>query len=198
MTGTPTLVGSNLVEYTPTYPSLTGNITTKSVTLTPVISEDIYENKFATDDKVITETSATVADGKVTQSGIVSGEEGNFTFAYTVTVPKADLASAATKSYAPTNTSENGTGKDNYTFTWNNASVEIKTNAATSMAVTTDPTDISYQKYYGDSISLDGMVVTITYGNGSTHEFTYGSAEWNNEGLTVAIEDGGDFSKLVR
>ena len=65
------------------------------------------------------------------------------------------------------------------------------------MAVTTDPTDISYQKYYGDSISLDGMVVTITYGNGSTHEFTYGSAEWNNEGLTVAIEDGGDFSKLV-
>lgn len=197
LTGTPTLVGSNLVEYTPTYPSLTGNITTKSVTLTPVISEDIYENKFATDDKVITETSATVADGKVTQSGIVSGEEGNFTFAYTATVPKADLASAATKSYAPTNTSENGTGKDNYTFTWNNASVEIKTNAATSMAVTTDPTDISYQKYYGDSISLDGMVVTITYGNGSTHEFTYGSAEWNNEGLTVAIEDGGDFSKLV-
>ena len=197
LTGTPTLVGSNLVEYTPTYPSLTGNITTKSVTLTPVISEDIYENKFATDDKVITETSATVADGKVTQSGIVSGEEGNFTFAYTVTVPKADLASAATKSYAPTNTSENGTGKDNYTFTWNNASVEIKTNAATSMAVTTDPTDISYQKYYGDSISLDGMVVTITYGNGSTHEFTYGSAEWDNEGLTVAIEDGGDFSKLV-
>ena len=197
LTGTPTLVGSNLVEYNPTYPTLTGNITTKSVTLTPVISEDIYENKFATDDKVITETSATVADGKVTQSGIVSGEEGNFTFAYTVTVPKADLASAATKSYAPTNTSENGTGKDNYTFTWNNASVEIKTNAATSMAVTTDPTDISYQKYYGDSISLDGMVVTITYGNGSTHEFTYGSAEWNNEGLTVAIEDGGDFSKLV-
>lgn len=197
LTGTPTLVGSNLVEYNPTYPTLTGNITTKSVTLTPVISEDIYENKFATDDKVITETSATVADGKVTQSGIVSGEEGNFTFAYTVTVPKADLASAATKSYAPTNTSENGTGKDNYTFTWNNASVEIKTNAATSMAVTTDPTDILYQKYYGDSISLDGMVVTITYGNDSTHEFTYGSAEWNNEGLTVAIEDGGDFSKLV-
>lgn len=197
LTGTPTLVGSNLVEYTPTYPSLTGNITTKSVTLTPVISEDIYENKFATDDKVITETSATVADGKVTQSGIVSGEEGNFTFAYTVTVPKADLASAATKSYAPTNTSENGTGKDNYTFTWNNASVEIKTNAATSMAVTTDPTDISNQKYYGDSISLDGMVVTITYGNGSTHEFTYGSTEWNNEGFTVAIEDGGNFSKLV-
>ena len=197
LTGTPTLVGSNLDEYTPTYPSLTGNITTKSVTLTPVISEDIYENKFATDDKVITETSAKVADGKVIQSGIVSGEEGNFTFAYTVTVPKADLASAATKSYAPTNTSENGTGKGNYTFTWNDASVEIKSNAAASMAVTTDPTDISNQKYYGDSISLDGMVVTITYGNGSTHEFTYGSAEWNNEGLTVAIEDGGDFSKLV-
>lgn len=197
LTGTPTLVGSNLDEYTPTYPSLTGNITTKSVTLIPVISEDIYENKFATDDKVITETSAKVADGKVTQSGIVSGEEGNFTFAYTVTVPKADLASAATKSYAPSNTSENGTGKDNYTFTWNNASVEIKTNAATRMAVTTDPTDISHQKYYGDSISLDGMVVTITYGNGSTHDFTYGSTEWDNEGFTVAIEDGGDFSKLV-
>lgn len=197
LTGTPTLVGSNLVEYTPTYPSLTGNITTKSVTLTPVISEDIYENKFATDDKVITETGATVENGKVTQSGIVSGEEGNFTFEYTVTVPKADLANAATKSYAPTNTSENGTGKDNYTFTWNDASVEIKTNAATSMEVTTDPTDISNQKYYGDSISLDGMVVTITYGNGSTHEFTYGSTEWNNEGFTVAIEDGGNFSKLV-
>lgn len=197
LTGTPTLVGSNLDEYTPTYPSLTGNITTKSVTLTPVISEDIYENKFATDDKVITETGATVENSKVTQSGIVSGEEGNFTFAYTVTVQKADLASAATKSYVPTNTSENGTGKDNYTFTWNDASVEIKTNAATSMEVTTDPTDISNQKYYGDSISLDGMVVTITYGNGSTHEFTYGSTEWNNEGFTVAIEDGGNFSKLV-
>ncbi len=112
---------------------MTGNITTKSVTLTPVISEDIYENKFATDDKVITETGATVENSKVTQSGIVSGEEGNFTFAYTVTVPKADLANAATKSYAPTNTSENGTGKGNYTFTWNDASVEIKTNAATSM-----------------------------------------------------------------
>ena len=196
LTGTPTLVGSNLDEYTPTYPSLTGNITKKSVTLTPVI-EDIYENKFATDDKVITETGATVENSKVTQSGIVSGEEGNFTFAYTVTVPKADLASAATKSYVPTNTSENGTGKDNYTFTWNDASVEIKTNAATSMEVTTDPTDISNQKYYGDSISLDGMVVTITYGNGSTHEFTYGSTEWNNEGFTVAIEDGGNFSKLV-
>lgn len=196
LTGTPTLVGSNLDEYTPTYPSLTGNITKKSVTLTPVI-EDIYENKFATDDKVITVTDATVENSKVTQSGIVSGEEGNFTFAYTVTVPKADLASAATKSYVPTNTSENGTGKDNYTFTWNDASVEIKTNAATSMEVTTDPTDISNQKYYGDSISLDGMVVTITYGNGSTHEFTYGSTEWNNEGFTVAIEDGGDFSKLV-
>ena len=197
LTGTPTLVGSNLDEYTPTYPSLTGNITTKSVTLTPVISEDIYENKFATDDKVITETGAKVANGKVTQSGIVSGEEVNFTFEYTVTVPKADLANAATKSYVPTNTSENGTGKDNYTFTWNDASVEIKTNAATSMEVTTDPTDISNQKYYGDSISLDGMVVTITYGNGSTHEFTYGSTEWNNEGFTVAIEDGGNFSKLV-
>lgn len=197
LTGTPTLVGSNLDEYTPTYPSLTGNITTKSVTLTPVISEDIYENKFATDDKVITETGATVENSKVTQSGIVSGEEGNFTFAYTVTVPKADLANAATKSYAPTNTSENGTGKGNYTFTWNDASVEIKTNAATSMEVTTDPSDISTQKYYGDSISLDGMVVTITYGNGSTHEFTYGSTEWNNEGFTVAIEDGGNFSKLV-
>ena len=197
LTGTPTLVGSNLDEYTPTYPSLTGNITTKSVTLTPVISEDIYENKFATDDKVITETGATVENSKVTQSGIVSGEEGNFTFAYTVTVPKVDLANAATKSYAPTNTSENGTGKGNYTFTWNDASVEIKTNAATSMEVTTDPSDISTQKYYGDSISLDGMVVTITYGNGSTHEFTYGSTEWNNEGFTVAIEDGGNFSKLV-
>lgn len=197
LTGTPTLVGSNLDEYTPTYPSLTGNITTKSVTLTPVISEDIYENKFATDDKVITETGATVENSKVTQSGIVSGEEGNFTFAYTVTVPKADLANAATKSYAPTNTSENGTGKGNYTFTWNDASVEIKTNAATSMEVTTNPSDISTQKYYGDSISLDGMVVTITYGNGSTHEFTYGSTEWNNEGFTVAIEDGGNFSKLV-
>lgn len=197
LTGTPTLVGSNLDEYTPTYPSLTGNITTKSVTLTPLISEDIYENKFATDDKVITETGATVENSKVTQSGIVSGEEGNFTFAYTVTVPKADLANAATKSYAPTNTSENGTGKGNYTFTWNDASVEIKTNAATSMEVTTDPSDISTQKYYGDSISLDGMVVTITYGNGSTHEFTYGSTEWNNEGFTVAIEDGGNFSKLV-
>ncbi len=88
LTGTPTLVGSNLDEYTPTYPSLTGNITTKSVTLTPVISEDIYENKFATDDKVITETGATVENSKVTQSGIVSGEEGNFTFAYTVTVQR--------------------------------------------------------------------------------------------------------------
>lgn len=197
LTGTPTLVGSNLVEYNPTYPTLTGNISKKSVILTPVIYEDIYENKFATDNKVITETSAKVADGKVIQSGIVSGEEGNFTFAYTVTVPKADLASAATKSYAPSNTSENGTGKDNYTFTWNNASVEIKTNAATSMAVTTDPTDISNQKYYGDSISLDGMVVTITYGNGSTHDFTYGSTEWDNEGFTVAIEEGGDLSKLV-
>lgn len=196
LTGTPTLVGSNLVEYNPTYPTLTGNISKKSVTLTPVITEDIYENKFATDDKVITKTSATVANG-ITQSGIVSGEEGNFTFAYTVTVPKADLASAATKSYAPTNTSENGTGKDNYTFTWNNASVEIKTNAATSMAVTTDPTDISNQKYYGDSISLDGMVVTVTYTNGDTHDFTYGSTEWDNEGFTVAIEDGGDLSKLV-
>ena len=197
LTGTPTLGGSNLDEYTPTYPSLTGNITKKSVTLTPVISEDIYENKFATNDKVITETSATVENGKVTQSGIVSGEEGNFTFAYTVTVPKADLASAATKSYAPTGTNVNGEGKDNYTFTWNNASVEIKSNAAASMEVTNDPSDISTQKYYGDGISLAGMVVTITYGNGSTHEFTYGSAEWNNEGFTVAIEDGGDFSKLV-
>ena len=197
LTGTPTLVGSNLVEYSPTYPTLTGNISKKSVTLTPVITEDIYENKFATEDKTITETSATVNNGKVTQNGIVSGEESNFTFGYTVTVPKADLATASPKSYAPTSTSESGTGKDNYTFTWNNASVEIKTNAATRMAVTTDPTDISHQKYYGDSISLDGMVVTITYGNGSTHEFTYGSAEWNNEGLTVAIEDGGDFSKLV-
>lgn len=197
LTGTPTLVGSNLDEYNPTYPTLTGNISKKSVTLTPVITEDIYENKFATEDKTITETSATVNNGKVTQNGIVSGEESNFTFGYTVTVPKADLASAATKSYAPTNTSENGTGKGNYTFTWNDASVEIKTNAAASMAVTTDPTDISNQKYYGDSISLDGMVVTITYGNGSTHEFTYDSAEWNNEGFTVAIEDGGDFSKLV-
>ena len=197
LTGTPTLVGSNLDEYTPTYPSLTGNITTKSVTLTPVISEDIYENKFATDDKVITETGATVENSKVTQSGIVSGEEGNFTFAYTVTVPKADLANAATKSYAPTNTSENGTGKGNYTFTWNDASVNIKTNAAASMAVTTDPSDIANQKHYGDSISLNGMVVTITYGNGSTHDFTYGSTEWDNEGFTVAIEDGGDFSKLV-
>ena len=28
--------------------------------------------------------------------------------------------------------SENGTGKGNYTFTWNDASVEIKTNAATN------------------------------------------------------------------
>ena len=133
----------------------------------------------------------------MTQNGIVSGEESNFTFGYTVTVPKADLATASPKSYAPTSTSESGTGKDNYTFTWNNASVEIKTNAATRMAVTTDPTDISHQKYYGDSISLDGMVVTITYGNGSTHDFTYGSTEWDNEGFTVAIEGGGDFSKLV-
>ena len=196
LTGTPTLVGSNINEYNPTYPTLTGNISKKSVTLTPVITEDIYENKFATDDKVITKTSATVANG-ITQSGIVSGEEGNFTFGYTVTVPKADLATASPKSYAPTNTSENGTGKDNYTFTWNNASVEIKTNAATSMAVTTDPTDISNQKYYGDSISLDGMVVTVTYTNGDTHDFTYGSTEWDNEGFTVAIEDGGDLSKLV-
>lgn len=197
LTGTPTLVGSNLVEYSPTYPTLTGNISKKSVTLTPVITEDIYENKFATEDKTITETSATVNNGKVTQNGIVSGEESNFTFGYTVTVPKADLATASPKSYAPTSTSESGTGKDNYTFTWNNASVEIKTNAATRMAVTTDPTDISHQKYYGDSISLDGMVVTITYGNGSTHDFTYGSTEWDNEGFTVAIEGGGDFSKLV-
>lgn len=197
LTGTPTLVGSNLDEYTPTYPSLTGNITKRSVTLTPVISEDIYENKFATDDKVITETSATVADGKVTQSGIVSGEEGNFTFAYTVTVLKDNLASAGTKSGKTSGTNVNGTGTDNYTFTWNDASVEIKTNAATSMAVTTDPTDISNQKYYGNSISLDGMVVTITYADGSTHDFTYDPTEWNNEGFTVAIEDGGDFSKLV-
>lgn len=197
LTGTPTLVGFNLVEYNPTYPTLTGNISKRSVTLTPVISEDIYENKFATENKTITETSATVNNGKVTQNGIVSGEESNFTFGYTVTVPKADLATASPKSYAPTSTSESGTGKDNYTFTWNNASVEIKTNAATSMAVTTDPTDISNQKYYGDSISLDGMVVTITYGNGSTHDFTYGSTEWDNEGFTVAIEDDGDFSKLV-
>lgn len=197
LTGTPTLVGSNLVEYNPTYPTLTGNISKKSVTLTPVITEDIYENKFATEDKTITETSATVNNGKVTQNGIVSGEESNFTFGYTVTVPKADLASAATKSYAPSNTSENGTGKDNYTFTWNNASVEIKTNAATRMAVTTDPSDIANQKHYGDSISLNGMVVTVTYTNGDTHDFTYGSTEWDNEGFTVAIEDGGDFSKLV-
>ena len=197
LTGTPTLVGSNLDEYTPTYPSLTGNITKKSVTLTPVISEDIYENKFATYDKVITETGATVENGKVTQSGIVSGEEGNFTFNYTVTVLKDNLASAGTKSGKTSGTNVNGTGTDNYTFTWNDASVEIKTNAATSMAVTTDPTDISNQKYYGDSISLDGMVVTITYTDGSTHDFTYDPTEWNNEGLTVAIEDGGDFSKLV-
>lgn len=196
LTGTPTLVGSNINEYNPTYPTLTGNISKKSVTLTPVITEDIYENKFATDDKVITKTSATVANG-ITQSGIVSGEEGNFTFNYTVTVLKDNLASAGTKSGKTSGTNVNGTGTDNYTFTWNDASVEIKTNAATSMAVTTDPTDISNQKYYGDSISLDGMVVTITYGNGSTHDFTYGSTEWNNEGFTVAIEDGGDFSKLV-
>lgn len=197
LTGTPTLVGSNLVEYNPTYPTLTGNISKKSVTLTPVITEDIYENKFATEDKTITETSATVNNGKVTQNGIVSGEESNFTFGYTVTVPKADLATASPKSYAPTSTSESGTGKDNYTFTWNNANVNIKTNAAASMAVTTDPSDIANQKHYGDSISLNGMVVTITYGNGSTHDFTYGSTEWDNEGFTVAIEDGGDFSKLV-
>ncbi len=197
LTGTPTLVGSNLDEYNPTYPTLTGNISKKSVTLTPVITEDIYENKFATEDKTITETSATVNNGKVTQNGIVSGEESNFTFGYTVTVPKADLATASPKSYAPTSTSESGTGKDNYTFTWNNANVNIKTNAAASMAVTTDPSDIANQKHYGDSISLNGMVVTITYGNGSTHDFTYGSTEWDNEGFTVAIEDGGDFSKLV-
>lgn len=196
LTGTPILVGSNLDEYTPAYPSLTGNITKKSVTLTPVISEDIYENKFATNDKVITETGATVGNG-VTQSGIVTGEEGNFTFEYTVTVQKADLASAGTKSGKTSGTNVNGTGTNNYTFTWNDASVEIKYNAAARMEVTTDPTDISNQKYYGDGISLDGMVVTITYADGSTHEFTYDSAEWNNEGFTVAIEDGGDFSKLV-
>lgn len=197
LTGTPTLVGSNINEYNPTYPTLTGNISKKSVTLTPVITEDIYENKFATEDKTITETSATVTNGKVTQSGIVSGEESNFTFGYTVTVPKADLATASTYSYAPTNTSENGTGKDNYTFTWNDANVEIKTNAAASMAVTTDPTDIANQKHYGDSISLNDMVVTVTYANGDTHNFTYGSTEWDNEHFTVAIEAGGDLSKLV-
>ena len=197
LTGTPTLVGSNLDEYNPTYPTLTGNISKKSVTLTPVITEDIYENKFATEDKTITETSATVNNGKVTQNGIVSGEESNFTFGYTVTVPKADLATASPKSYAPTNTNVNGTGTDNYTFTWNDASVEIKPNAATRMAVTTDPSDIANQKHYGDSISLNGMVVTVTYTNGDTHDFTYEPTEWDNEGFTVAIEDGGDFSKLV-
>lgn len=197
LTGTPTLVGSNINEYNPIYPTLTGNISKKSVTLTPVITEDIYENKFATEDKTITETSATVTNGKVTQNGIVSGEENNFTFGYTVTVPKADLATASTKSYEPTSTSENGTGKDNYTFTWNDANVEIKTNAAASMAVTTDPSDIANQKHYGDSISLNGMVVTVTYTNGATHDFTYGSTEWDNENFTVAIEDGGNLSKLV-
>lgn len=196
LTGTPTLVGSNINEYNPTYPTLTGNISKKSVTLTPVITEDIYENKFATDDKVITETSATVANG-ITQSGIVSGEEGNFTFAYTVTVLKDNLASAGTKSGKTSGTNVNGTGTNNYTFTWNDASVEIKANAATRMAVTTDPSDIANQKHYGDSISLNGMVVTVTYTNGDTHDFTYEPTEWYNEGFTVAIEDGGDFSKLV-
>ena len=97
LTGTPTLVGSNLVEYSPTYPTLTGNISKKSVTLTPVITEDIYENKFATEDKTITETSATVNNGKVTQNGIVSGEESNFTFGYTVTVPKSRLGNSKSK-----------------------------------------------------------------------------------------------------
>lgn len=197
LTGTPILVGSNINEYNPTYPTLTGNISKKSVTLTPVITEDIYENKFATENKTITETSAKVADGKVIQSGIVSGEEGNFTFNYTVTVLKDNLASAGTKSGKTSDTNVNGTGTDNYTFTWNDASVEIKPNAAASMAVTIDPSDIANQKYYGDSISLNGMVVTVTYTNGDTHEFTYGSAEWNKEGFTVAIEDGGDLSKLV-
>ena len=196
LTGTPTLVGSNINEYNPTYPTLTGNISKKSVTLTPVITEDIYENKFATDDKVITKTSATVANG-ITQNGIVSGEEGNFTFAYTVTVLKDNLASAGTKSGKTSGTNVNGTGTNNYTFTWNDASVEIKANAATRMAVTTDPSDIANQKHYGDSISLNGMVVTVTYTNGDTHDFTYEPTEWYNEGFTVAIEEGGDLSKLV-
>lgn len=193
-----TLVGTNAGEYAITFQSLTGDITAKDVTLTPVIA-DIPVNKFATTDTTITETGIGIGD-KLTQNGIVSSEVNNFTFNYTVTVSTTQLGTIDTYTITPTATSESGTGKDNYNFTWNDATVNVVPNAMTGIAVKTDPTDLANSKVYGDGIALDGMVVTATYADASTHNFTYNTtagSEWANEGFTVAIEDGGDLTKLV-
>ena len=182
---TVTLVGTNAGEYELTFQSLTGAITAKDVTLTPVIA-DIPVNKFATTDTTITETGISIGT-KLSQSGIVSGEENNFTFNYTVTVSNTQLGTIDTYTIAPTATSESGTGKDNYSFTWNNASVKVVPNGATSAVFKQEPTLTGYE--YGDTVDLTGTKVEVTYNDGSKHEFTYGTQEWTDEGLEVQWSD---------
>ncbi len=182
-----TISGNNSGEYTLVVPDVKGKITKQSVTLTPVIA-DIPVDKFATTDKTITETSISIGT-KLTQSGIVSGEESNFTFGYTVTVSTTQLGTANTYTITPTATSESGTGTGNYDFQWQNATVKVVANDPASATITKDPTKALDSYVYGDSLDLTGMEVTVTYADNSTHKFTYGSQEWTDEGLEVQWSD---------
>lgn len=208
---TVTLVGTNAGEYAITFQSLTGDITAQNVTLTPNVGETIYANKFATTGYDVESTNTS---NSVTTSGFATGEDGKYTLTYTLKLTAAELQNAGNVS-VPVQISgadnasyiKNVTANDaanyplsNYNFQWQDASVAITANAMTGIAVKTDPTDLANSKVYGDGIALGGMVVTATYADSSTHDFTYDTtagSEWANEGFTVAIEDGGDLTKLV-
>ncbi|MCI5605418.1 MAG: YDG domain-containing protein, partial [Clostridia bacterium] len=206
-----TLVGTNAGEYELTFQSLTGAITAKDVTLTPNVGETIYADKFATAGY---DVASTHASNSVTTSGFVTGEDAKYDLSYTLKLTADELKSAGTvsvpvqisgadnASYVKSVTAKDATNYPltNYNFQWQDASVAITANAMTGIAVKTDPTDLANDKVYGDGIALDNMVVTATYTDGSKHDFTYSAttgSEWANEGFTVAIEGGGDLTKLV-
>ena len=210
MGGTVTLQGTNAGEYKLTFQSLTGAITAKDVTLTPSVGETIYANKFATDGY---DVLSSTTNNSVTANGFATGEADKYTLTYTLKLTADELKSAGTVSVpvlkdgsANTSYTNSVAANDatnypltNYNFQWQDASVTIAANNATGISVKTDPTAIANQKYYGDSLALDGMVVTVTYTNG-TRDFTYSTdsnSDWVKEGFAVAIEDGGSLDKLV-
>lgn len=185
--GTLTVGGTNSGEYDVTIQSLTGAITSKTVTITPVFA-DIYQNLFASNEKELTPTS-------YNYSGLVGGDTEISGVSYTGKISVDDQKGTGAKTLTTVSASPTaGATSGNYTIAWADATVNVLANAPASISVKTQPTKLdSY--IYGDTIDLSGLVVTVEYTDGTTHDFTYGTDDYSD--FTIALSNNKTTDKVL-
>lgn len=224
-------------QYTIIANNLQGDITPKTIKVTVIPTNlKVNQYSLATGDLTVFPMPASVNQSAATSGGSLSFDpnettltlpsdikfkatvkigadqhktKGTYTLTAAADTDSDGVSDAATTSGTAYSTYEwtvegnNG----NYTFEWQDAVVTVEEDKITNFSIKTPPTAMTSEKTYGDTLSFEGLVVTMKTKSGDEYDVPWSDQDaWTAAGLstpyivggvsTVATDPKNGYSKL--